>query len=225
MNQTVRTVALSSVQFHRPDYPPAEHDDFSNQGRALNCESPSRIWAELLKTGNDSEMIGCLNSLETGEAKYLYVSDIKPYLMLNKDEKNQPECLLKTLSTIPLPREIYFLGSTQSNLNDQDEPTPKEDLSCFSISFDTKANQVMDAKLRYPRSYVNFKFPLSRKLKNEKDLQLWLLTSVLSIFNQDRSSWSAKASLVPDATCKQCFQKDLLFNDKKKHKLDPLEWP
>ncbi len=215
----VKAVALTAIQFNRPDYEPADQDDFTHQARNLNCVPPEQLWSEFLEPSHAKLIMNCLNSLESGVGRYLYIPKTQPYLELNADViKRQPECLLKTLKTIPLPREIYFLGKEAGT-------EPESELECYSASFSTKTNRVLDAELRYARINVNFEFPLSRKLMNEKDLQIWLETKLLGILNQNENDFMIRASLVPDLTCTQCFKNDALFLDKKKHKLNSVEWP
>ena len=112
-----------------------------------------------------------------------------------------------------MPREIYFLGFPPNDFENQD---------VYSISFDTKANQVMNTQLRAPRFEVVVNFPLKRNIQNVQDLEMWFLVTTLSLLESDSE---VRASLVPELVWKQCFKSDPHFLDKKNRKIPPLFWP
>jgi len=210
-DQTITEINLLAVHFFRPAYPVAELEDFSQHDRKLRCETPSTLWSEYLQPGPTKALIECLNSLNE-TADYLYLPKAQPLLEVDALKKGPDLCLYRLLPTLPLPREIYFLGQTQWNAGQE----------TFAMSFDTKANQAADIEFRVPRFEVKFKFPLIRRLENAQDLNLWLITSVLSLFEQ---KGQINASIVPTALADACFQDDPLFSDKRSGKIPGVFWP
>ncbi len=214
-DQKIDAFNLLSVRFSRPDYAVANLDDFSEKSRTLNCVSPHELWKEWLDSQKTQSLIECLNSAgrtEVATAHYLFIPKTQPYLELNSAKKDGPACLYRLLPRIPLPREIYFLGKTEILREQQ----------CYAMSFDTKANQLLDAELRAPRFEVDLQFPLLRKLKSSQDLEIWLLVSTLSLFEQEKEF---RASFVPELLEQKCFRGDPLFRDKKSGKIPPVFWP
>ena len=210
-DQRVSEINLEAVRFFRPSFEVADWDDFTLHNRELSCETPQSLWKDFLVGDQAMLLTECLNSISSGVAHYLYQSKTKPVLELDPLEKDQPECLKKNLMSIPLPREVYFLGKNETDTQD-----------VFAMSFDTKANRVLDAELRVPRFQVLLTFPLSRKLKSGDDLELWLLITVLSLFKEEGK---IVASNVPELTWKQCFKDDPHFLDKKSGRIPALFWP
>lgn len=211
-DQVISKVNLSLVRFSSPEYDPARPDEFEQKNRELNCQSPNPWWGARLKTEQVLKMIECVNSLDSGVAHYLYQSSGRIFLKLDPHEEHQPTCLKDALSEIPLPREIYFYG-LKKDATEQDS---------YAASFNVNTNQILDAELRQARVGIDVRFPLSRKLKDQNDLQLWLTTLVFSLL---KSEGELKASIVTELTTDRCFKGDPLFQDKKKGKLPPVFWP
>ena len=210
-DQVVARVNLLAVHFFRPDYQIADWDDFSNQNRKLSCETPGDLWKDLIAPEKAGPLILCINRLRE-TAHYLYIPKAQPFLEADKTFKDPKNCLYTLLPKLALPREVYFQGETFEEKKIED----------FAVSFDTKANLVADTELRAPRFEVELRFPLSRRLNNSQDLEIWLLTTVLTLF---REEGEMKASLVPDSVVKECFKDDPLYQDKRARKIQPLFWP
>jgi hypothetical protein len=215
-NQAVRQVALSAVQYYRPDFEPAETDDFSHKSRVLSCIPPQGLYSDLLEGSSTAGIVECLNSLGPQDSvRYRFQSKTQPYFDLDPLDTETPACITQTLPQIILPREIYFLGKRSEG----------DRLECFSTSFSTKANQILDAELRLNRFTVQINFPLPRKLKDARDLKLWLITTIFSVLNEGKEEFALPASAVPDSVCNACFAHDLNFIDKKNGKIDAVLWP
>jgi hypothetical protein len=216
-DQKIVAINLLAVRFFRPNYPVASIDDFSRSDRKLSCTTSTALWANELGAEKSEALINCLNSLKE-TAHYLYIPKAEPFLEIDPLKKEKELCIYKLLPTLPLPREIYFLGKLRGRVEQE----------TFAMSFDTKANQMADIELRTPRFEVKFIFPLSRKLHGPQDLNLWLLTSTLDLFrkqNQSESQGELYASIVPTLVADRCFQDDSLFNDKREGKIPPVYWP
>jgi hypothetical protein len=215
-NQAVKLIALSAVEFYRPDFAPADTDDFTHHSRELKCEAPQTLYAELLAKAVAPSIIECLNSLGANDSvRYRFQSKTNPYLDMDPLDSDNPACLVAVLPQINLPREIYFLGKT----------SVQDSLSCYASSFSTTTNQFLDAEIRLARFKVQINFPLARKLKDARDLKIWLITSVLSVLNEGKDEFSIPASAVPDSVCNACFAHDEHFIDKKTGKIDAVLWP
>ncbi|MBC7397648.1 MAG: hypothetical protein H7333_09420 [Bdellovibrionales bacterium] len=218
-DQVIQSFNLLSVRFSRPEYAVADPDDFSEKERSLHCESTHQLWKKWLEGTIAQNLIKCINEagrIQVATAHYLFVPKTQPYLEVNKFNQEGPACLYRLLPRLPLPREIYFLGKASGRADLQ------AGQQCYAMSFNTKANQVLDTELRSPRFEVDFHFPLVRKLKSSQDLEIWLLVSTLSLFEEEQVF---RASVVPDQMEAACFQNDPLFYDKKSGKIPPVFWP
>ena len=214
-DQRIQQFNLLAVRFSRPDFAVPELDDFSSTNRQLACSTPHALWSTLLEDSSAKPLIACINSIgrtKVETAHYLYVSKAMPYLEPNAAEKEGPPCLYRLLPKIILPREVYFLAKA----------TDQVDQQCYAMSFDSKANQLFDAELRAPRFEVDFHFPLLRKLQSSQDLEIWLLVSVLSLFEEEKAY---RASIVPEVLEQKCFASDPLFPDKRSGKIPGVFWP
>jgi hypothetical protein len=211
-DQSIDKVNLLAIRFFRPAYPVADIDDFSQNSRTLQCTLPSALWADLLTPEKSQSLITCLNSLKE-TANYIYVPQMEPVLAVDPLQKNPDLCIYQLLPSLPLPREIYFLGQARG----------KTDQAVYSMSFDTKANEVADAKVRSSRFETELKFPMRAKLQTTQDLRIWLTTLVLSLFRDDQKEW--RASLVTENVTQKCFAGDSLFLDKQNGKIPAVFWP
>jgi hypothetical protein len=214
----IREVNVLAVAYHRPDYPPAEADDFSHRDRQLSCQLSSAFWNPL--TANHREIMECLNG--TGEAllKYRLVSDPQPYLEIDAQEKKNPECAVRLLSRIPLPREIYFLGIQQNGDH------LKNRMGCYSSSLNVLSGMAFSTQAPKKIKTIFIPAVADRPLKNQNDLQLWLMTSVFNMLKADELAAGTLWALpVPEAVCRTCFQADRLFNDKNSGAIQPVFWP
>ena len=210
-DQVIDEVNLLAVRFFRPSYPVAGVDDFSQMTPGLLCELPSQVWSEILAPEKAKLLIACVNSLKA-TANYIYVPQTEPVLAVDPLAHKPDLCIYHLLATLPLPREIYFLATTKSR-SQQD---------VYSMSFDTKANQIEDMILRSPRFETKLRFPLKTKLQTVQDLNLWLTTVVFSLFRDEKKE--LHASLVTENLEKSCFQNDPLFSDKKSEKIPAVFW-
>jgi hypothetical protein len=215
----IESVNVLAVSYHRPEYPPAEQDDFSHQSRQLECQHPRKFWKPFQQ--NESAIIECLNSIGDVGLAYRFVSEVQPYLEVDEDPLHpNPECIRKLLPKIPLPREVYFLGR-EANMDWTNQP-----MHCYSSSFNVRSGQVLstDSKTRIQK--ILLPALANRELKNSADLHFWLMSS---IFNMLKSDEQAKGILwalpVPDAVCRTCFKDDPLFNEKYSGKVKPVFWP
>jgi hypothetical protein len=206
----VTQINLSAVQFFRPEYEVPEQDDFSHQDRKRECQSPEQLWAPLLK--NAAKISSCINQLKPGEIFFRFQKKAQMELQYEERGSSYHPCLKEFLSVIPLPREIYFLGRASSSL-DQD---------VFAVSFNSKDEALVDFAFLTPSPRVSVRVPLSRELKNESDLALWLKTLVFSLFWNEKR---IRASYVPEFEAKACFRSDSLFQDKKSGRLPGVFWP
>ena len=215
----IEQVNVMAVEYFRPDYDPAEHDDFKNKARELKCETPQELWVDILKS--QKAVLDCVNSIkEDTKAVYFYVPATQPYLQIDAEEEKNPKCLIKDLAKIPLPREIYYLGKKKSD--DLDEE-PQE---CYSSSFSTKTNEFMKTTNTYLKKKIVIQFPLDRKLNNSRDLSMWLMVNTFSILKSDeQAEGHLIATSVPESVCRVCFKNDALFDDKFTRKLKPVFWP
>ena len=208
-------VNLVAVQYFTPSYLPSEHDDFKKKMEKLDCRAPSEFYQKLYNSLTAKELIQCLNSIESGQAQYIFSFQAQPKLDVDPDE-NQPDCLKKLLPSIPLPREIYFLGKVD----------PKQALECYSASFNTEQGSLMGTGILTKKLKFQIPFPLSRELKSDRDLLIWLMVTTLDLMSQglDGGGKQIHADVVPDSTCRQCFGKDPLFDAKKSEKIPASMW-
>jgi len=214
----VEQVNVLSVAYHRPDYAPAEHDDFKNKSRVLSCEHPESLWINLVK--NEVKIRECLNSIDDAKAVYFYVPANQPYLELDLEEEKNPSCLKLALPKILLPREIYYTGNQEGQTLDEDP------LECFSSSFSIDTNQLMLTPTGFLKKKIVIPFPLDRTLKKSQDLTMWLLVTTFTILKSDeKAGGKLLASPVPESVCKACFKHDALFDDKFSRKIKPVFWP
>ena len=217
-DQEIQKINLLAVQFHRPVGEAAAVDDFTRHQEILHCESPHQLWLSIVSGNHTTELIECLNSLgDKKEASVFYHFRAKdqPSLLFEAESGKPQLCLGKLLPELPLPREIYFLArKARSETRAQ---------QTYSMSLDTHAGQGgVESLIRDHRFEIEFHFPMKRKLKSSQDLEIWLLVSVLKLF--DRES-GFRASLVPDPVEQKCFSADARFSDKKLGKIPPLFWP
>lgn len=209
-------VNLIAVQYFNPAYAPAEHDDFTQKMTKLECQTPSRFYQKLISSISSKELLQCLNSIESGTALYNFSFQSQPRLILDPDEPDQPVCLKKLLPELPLPREIYFLGRQEI----------KEPLQCYSASFNTQANKILDADFLSRKLNFMLSFPISRELKNDRDLLIWLMVTTFDLLSRglDGGGKQIHADVVPEQLCRQCFENDPYFEDKKSEKIPPALW-
>jgi hypothetical protein len=211
-------VNVLAVAYHRPEYAPADEDDFSYKNRELSCQLPSDFLKDL--KSKQSAIFECLNSIGDIGLTYYYVPENQPFLEIDANDRANPECALKQLSKIPLPREIYFMG------RDTTMETKGEPLGCYSISFSVKTNQVMSTESKVAKKKIKLPVYTGRDLLTTSDLYLWYMTSVFNILKADEKAlgkWWAVP--VPETTCRACFHGDALFNDKYSGKIKPVFWP
>jgi hypothetical protein len=211
-DQSIEKINLLAVRFFRPSYPVADLDDFSQNSRELKCTEPSGLWADLLAPEKSQALLTCLNSLKV-TANYIYVPQTEPVLAVDPLQKKPDLCIYQLLPSLPLPREIYFLGQARG----------KTEQAVYSMSFDTKANEFADAKVRSARFETELRFPLRTKLQSSQDLHIWLTTLVLSLFRDEEKQW--RASTVTENVVNQCFGDDSLFLDKRAGNIPPAFWP
>jgi hypothetical protein len=211
-DQSIKKVNLLAVRFFRPSYPVADIDDFSENSRELKCILPRVLWADLLAPEKSQSLITCLNSLKE-TANYIYVPQTEPVLAVDPLQKKPDLCIYQLLPSLPLPREIYFLGQARGT----------DEQAVYSMSFDTKANEVEDAKVRSARFETELKFPLRTKLQTAQDLQIWFTTLVFSLFRDEEKQW--RASSVTENVTHHCFGDDSLFLDKQTGKIPAVFWP
>lgn len=147
-------------------------------------------------------LIACLHTLSE-DAHYFYVAKTQPELKIDASKSAKNSCLVKYLPVIPLPREIYFLALAGQNKNQQ----------VYSMSFETESTS---------NHKVVFRFPLSMTPNSPPELELWLMTSVFNLFQEEDQML---ASRVTDDVTKSCFEEDLNFEDKKNAKIAPAYWP
>ena len=214
----VEQVNVLSVGYHRPEYAPADHDDFNNKNRELSCEHPESLWKDLVK--NHSSVRECLNSIENGNAIYFYVPATQPYLELDLEEEKNPECLKTVLPKILLPREIYYTGRQKGQTLDEDP------LECFSSSFSVDTNQLMLTPTSFLKKKIVIPFPMRRSLTKSQDLTMWLTVTTFTILKSDeKAEGHLLATPVPESVCKACFKYDAYFEDKFSRKMKPVFWP
>jgi hypothetical protein len=202
-------VNLTGVRFFRPNYEVAEWDDFSHKDRELVCSAPAIFWESILN--HAVEVNECLSQLK-GEVVYRFIKKDLMELELETEGKST-ECLSKWMAVIPLPREIYFMG-TEAKLGER--------LSVYSVSFNPRTNNVLDLPFLAPRPKIRLRFPLSRRFLNRADLEIWLETLLFSLFHGESGM---HASYVPEFTAKQCFRSDSLYFEKISGRLPPVFWP
>ena len=214
----VEQVNVFAVAYRRPDYRPADQDDFTLKNKELDCKLPEELWKDLIQ--DQGKVEECLNSIENGKATYFYVPDAQPYLEIDPKEETNPKCLLTALPKLPLPREIYYLGRDKEKVlsNDRQE--------CFSSSFSVNTNQVMKTPIGFLKKKISIPFPVDRALKNAHDLSLWLMVTTFTILKgDDKAGGQLLATPVPDSLCRACFKRDALFDDQYSGKIKPVFWP
>lgn len=214
----VQEVNVIAVSYRRPDFAPADPEDFSNKNRPFECMPSNQLWKDAF--ANQKNILECLNSIEEAKAIYLYVPDVQPYLEFDVEEETNPKCLKAVLPKIPLPREIYYLGREEGKAYDQ------EPQSCYSSSFSTKTNEMMKTPTGFLKKKISLPFPLDRKLKTTNDLAMWLIVTTFSILkSDDQADRKIVGKLVPDYICKACFKHDAFFDDKYSGRMKPVFWP
>ena len=214
---SIQGVNLRAIQYFSPPYDPTEPEDFHAVANAqLVCETPEHFYAEFLNPVRSKVIRECLNSLKTGSVQYQFRFQAKPELVLDSEEKTNPPCLVQVLASIPLPREIYFLGvPVQSALQD-----------CYSASVNVKQRKPLDFEFLSKDLNVVIPFPLSRPLKNDTDLKLWLTVTTLDLLSHfKKGERYIQGDYVPGQLCRECFQNDPWFNDKLSRKIPPAQWP
>lgn len=170
----------------------------------FDCETATWLFREL-KLADIRSCLAPLKSLSVSyRVKWLPV----PYLELDAGDET-PECLKSTLSSIPVPREIFF----QSNEDDR--------LECYSSRLNIESNEIADFKLPIAKTAVKVEFPLLQPPKDDDETRMLLLTWALTPF-WDRSDGTLLSHLVPDTICGACLgEKTKLGPTSPK----PLSWP
>jgi hypothetical protein len=214
----IKSVNVLAVAYHRPDYAPAAQDDFSHRDRQLSCQLSSAFWNPL--TVNHREINDCLNGMNETRLYYRLVTDTQPYLEIDSQEKKNPECAVRLLPRIPLPREVYFLAIQKNGDH------LKNRMGCYSSSLNVLSGTVFSTQA--PKKIKNLLIPVAadRPPQTKNDLQLWLMATVFNILKADeRAAGTLWALPVPDAVCRTCFQADRLFNEKNSGAIPPVFWP
>ncbi len=215
----IRSVNLLAVAYHRPDYPPAREDDFSRKDRKLECSLSADFWKEI--TDQHQSVNSCLNDAGFVGLTYRLVMETLPYLEVDQNEKKNPDCVKKLLPKIPLPREIYFLGTEALP-----DPNNRSRMGCYSVGFNVLSGLVFSTHSPTKVNRILFPALADRPLKSKQDLQLWLMTTVFSILKADEQAQGKLWALpVPDAVCRSCFQADPRFNEKNSGEFEPVFWP
>jgi hypothetical protein len=212
-------VNVLGVAYHRPDYPAAEAEDFSNKNRQLDCQLPAPFWSGIDQQWNDIQT--CLNGVGNVRLKYRFIADVQPYLEVDQDTKvKNPECIEKFIPKIPLPREIYFMGR-DANMN-----RTYERLNCYSASFNSRSGAVFSTPSKTKVFKVQFPALANRPLKSKADFHYWLMNVVFNLMKSDEEAKGVLWALpVPEEVCRTCFKDDPLFNDKYSGKIRPVFWP
>jgi hypothetical protein len=211
-------VNLLAVHYRRPEFSVAEQGYLLKEDQPVDCLSPAELWKDL--KDHSAEVMECLNSLQDEVATYFYVSDLNPRLELDENGQKVPDCLKKTLSKIPLPREIYYLA------DQQDSEFHSEFQGCYSSSFSTRTNHLLKTPTSWLKKRIQLPLSSDRKLNQSNDLLVWLMVTTFNLLKSDDqvkgNLWGAP---VPDLVCKACFKNDALFEDKFHGKIKPVFWP
>jgi hypothetical protein len=201
--EPITQINLRGVRYSRPTYPVAnENNSTESKTHELKCIVPLELWNFILVSPQTKSLLVCLHTLSE-DAHYFYISKTQPELKIDASKSAKNSCLVKYLPVIPLPREIYFLALAGQNKNQE----------VYSMSFETESTSTHK---------IVFKFPLSMTPNTPSELELWLMTSIFNLF-QDEGQMLA--SQVTDDVTAACFDEDVNFIDKKNAKIAPAYWP
>jgi hypothetical protein len=124
---------------------------------------------------------------------------------------NLPACILEYLSTIPVPREVFF----QSN--------EIGELSCYSSRLNIEADDIPGLGVKWPltRTLLRVDLPLKKPLEtDQKGVELLASWSLSPFFDEESGEISSR--LVPEHLCGKCYGKAKFY---KKDDALPALWP
>lgn len=176
------------------------------------CDSYLSAYADHFREPLFSETLKCLNSIKSGSATYAYV--FEPSLKLAFKEAKDATCMKNIFPYLEVPHELYFVGNTESN----------PEWQCYSINTNPEAGEFADIKFPWDRFKVEFKFPVSRELKNPTDLQLWLMINLLESMRVQMGE-KLIGSMVTENLCKRCYKDTPWFDEKRKSQIPPIYYP
>ena len=160
-----------------------------------------------------SQTLKCLNGIKDGSATYSYQFVPQPHLDF-KDSSKSAECMKNVFPIMSLPKELYFVAQSEV----------RTEWECYAVNMDTEVGVVADIKLPWDRFKLEIKFPLSRELKTQSDLQIWLMVNLLESIKAEMGG-TLKGSMVTESLCKRCYQDTPWFDDKRKDKIPAIYWP
>lgn len=115
-----------------------------------------------------------------------------PFLELIKEEEKTPECLLRTLPKILVPREIVFQTVQQG------------ELGCFSSGLDSEKDRRGGIKLPIAKRELVIGFPMPSVPKNDDETARMLLAWAISPF-MDADQQIIRAKVLTDRLCQSCL--------------------
>lgn len=235
----VTSMIASTLAIRRPPGAPA--DPKSGPGGAdykseplpnakLDCESGG-TWLESLPL---EKIRICLASIPSGvEATYRLIRDAQPWLEL-QDPDDAPPCLREELSSIPVPREIFFQHRSAGRI---EEPARERGLSpiqtnlardtangaalgCFNLRLPIEADRTMGFRLPVKKWALRIAFPLDAGVLGEAAISRLLTAWALTPLWVTDEGGEVPVNWVPDSLCKRCLGPDRFIE---KAPVDP-EW-
>jgi len=138
----------------------------------------------------------CVRLIQKGAVEYRLVRAIQPYLEMEPDQPEVPECLKTSLPRIPVPREIFF------RTLDRGEPR------CFSARVNIEADEVLGMKLPKARWALRIGFPLAVLPEETADTKRLIAAWALTAFFRDQpggATGSLPSQYVPERLCQACM--------------------
>ncbi len=222
----LKSILASPIQVRRPQTTPADPEvgpggvDYQSQpslpDKSFDCQPAKSLYAQW----NDQVVRACLASIQKKQRiEYELVMTSRPYFKLRVDEDETPQCLVKNLKSIPVPREFFFQANETQIVSSKNEGSStnqgwkplrsdvkRSRLSCYAARLPIEKDKVL-GKPFFPNTMVlRFDFPLPEVPTSQEAFYrmavAWSLTPFYYL-RDDRGTF--EASWVPDRFCKVCF--------------------
>lgn len=206
----VEQMVLPSLYYRRPESIPADPlvgpggEDYRSQplpDARLDCKPARALFSG--KNPIDLEAVrSCLASIKKPvEAVYRLRKDYRPALVLEKDEKKTPPCLVSSLSEIPVPREIVFQS-----------PQIDGSLACYASGIRPENDRPIPFRWIKHGWELGVQLPLEENPENVEQTRLLLLSWALRPFKTEAGDLFV-VKVVPDSLCRICLGDDARYRD------------
>jgi hypothetical protein len=209
----IERMESSTLRVRRPETAPADpyadenvvgYEVFPPPDKKFDCKRASSLFTKM----NLRLIRECLSTMHSSfTLSYFLRREDQPVLEIDGNLDKYPNCLVKHLSSVPVPREIFFKLQSKSGRNE-----------CYSARIPIEANKMLGFTIPVSSFTMNVEFPIKEALETDSDvialLTGWAITPYFWMEREGAKGGQIPARVVTDSICRACYDDDATLREK-----------